>query len=723
MHPLDISDFSGTFVVTNDNGTPAWSRPYSNQSKKVVTYDKNTKLKVVAKVYNVTSKGNKGNLWYKLDTGKWVYSGNVTQQYKVVYKANGGEKAPSTQYFLSGKSVKITSSKPERKGYVFKGWGKADDSIFVAYKAGEKYDKKKNLTLYAMWKKCDHSYNDSGVCKTCKYSYPLKLDTTAKGSYVVIESEGAVVRNKPYSVTGSKVRTAARYEVLSVAGKAKNAHNNTWYKLSDGNWIYSERIAVGYKVTYNANGGKGAPKATGFVSGKLVVSTTKPQKDNYVFMGWATSATATKATYNSGDTYGVKKNVTLYAIWSKCTHDFKNNYGICKNCKSEYALSVKAMDKTVYTINNKDGVYSYKRPYSKSSEKVKKYKNKLPILVIGEATNANGGTWVKLSDGTWINKNDTKKHDTYQKMSDVPHKYALVMVGDNADGGSYYVERISGESYLKFYNSDKSFYLSKKAFETSSSNTQLSNVNKKLTEALNLRSSDQRTFVYTTKKTKTIKKLSYDCEYENFENHEHIIWEISPMSAKVGISGSDGMYTRCTTSSKSTTIEYCTLVDGIEHQFTHIAKVYPTFTISTTPAAQNDEAVGWFTDFEMFGKGLKEEDFKIKDYVDVFSCALKTVTTTTKFMLAPTPKGAADVIKQTWKFASDANSLTKSVAFSSNGKNELTYVDPSDKTAYRTYKIVVESPIRLQNPKDYLETHIYTYRLQQSQSVSVKLSF
>ena len=720
-HPLSISSFSGTFVVTNDNGTPAWSRPYSNQSKKVVMYDKNKTLKVVAKVYNVTAKGDKGNLWYKLDTGNWVYSGNVTQQYKVVYKANGGEKAPTTQYFLSGKSVKITSSKPQRKGYVFKGWGKADDSIFVAYKANETYAKKKNLTLYAMWKKCEHSYNDSGVCKTCKYEYPIKLDTMIKGSYVVIEADGAAIRNKPYSVSGSKVKTAAKYEVLSVVGKAKNAHNNTWYKLSDGNWIYSERVITGYKVTYNANGGSGAPKATGFVSGKLVVSSSKPKKANYVFMGWATSSTATKATYNSGDTYSVKKNITLYAVWSKCSHDFKNNYGICKVCKCEYTLSVKSMDKTVYTIQNKDGVYTYKRPYSNSAEKVKKYKNKSQILITGEVTNANGGIWMKLKDGTWINKNDVKKHDTYHDIDDIPHKYALVMIGDDKEGGLYFVYNIANETYYYFFEDDKSFYLAESAFLSTSNNNQLTNVNKHLTKAVNDRSYDQRSFVYNKKKNKKVKKLSYGCGFTNVDTHYHTVWEITALSVKAGITGSDGVYVRATNSADTTIIEYCNMFKAIDRRQTTFSKLYPTFTIDATPYAVNNEAVGWFTDFEMIGKGMKE-NFELEDYVDVFSCAVKTVGSIGQFVLAPTPSNALNTLKKTWEFATETNSLTKSVPYSSNGKNNLTYIDHSNDTAYRTYKIMITSPIKLQNPKDYLETQIYLHKLNKNQKFTVKLS-
>lgn len=722
-YPLSPSNYSGTFVVTNDNGAPVWSRPYSNQSKKVKTYDKNKSLKVVAKVTNITSTGKKGNLWYKLDDGTYVYSGNVTQQYRVKYDANGGKNPPANQYFLAGKSVKITSSKPTRVGYIFKGWGKADDSIFVAYEAGDKYSKEKNLTLYAMWKKCSHKYNDSGICKTCKYEYKLSLDTSSKNSYVVVDSDGATIRNKPYSVSGSSVRKAKYLEVLSVSGHVSNAHGNKWYKLSDGNWIYSERIKVGYKVTYNVNGGTNKPANSGFVSGKLTISSKIPQRVGYVFMGWATSSTATKATYKAGDTYSVKKNITLYAVWSKCTHDYKNNYGICKTCKNEYSYVVTSFGNTVYAINNKNGATTYKRPYAKTSEQVKTYKNKNFILVVGKTTNANGGVWYKLKDGSWIDDDYIKKYDTYNTIGDIPHKYATVMIGNSNDGGLYFTEKVSGVYYYEFFNDDYKFFVARNAFKGTSKNSQLNSVNKNLTKAVNNRTSDQRNFVYHTKKTKTVKKLSYGCDFNNLETHEHIIWDITTLNAKAGISGSDGLHVKCTNNNKTVTIEYCLDSNAIEHKYAHTSSIYPTFTISTTPYASNNEAVGWFTDFDLEGKGLKPKNFTISDYVDLFSCAVKDLSSLAKFVVNPTPKGAFDALKGYWKFTSDVNSLTKSVKYESEGVNELTYIDQSSGIAYRTYKIAITSPINLRSAKDYLFASVRLYHLHQDQSISVKLEF
>ena len=72
-----------------------------------------------------------------------------------------------------------------------------------------------------------------------------------------------------------------------------------------------------YTVAYNANGGSGAPAAQTKAPGATVtLSTAVPTKDGATFLGWATTANATTATYQPGATYSADADVTLYAVWS-----------------------------------------------------------------------------------------------------------------------------------------------------------------------------------------------------------------------------------------------------------------------------------------------------------------------------------------------------------------------------------------------------------------------
>ena len=75
---------------------------------------------------------------------------------------------------------------------------------------------------------------------------------------------------------------------------------------------------VTFTITYNANGGTGAPSPQTKESGKaLTLSSTEPTRQGYTFLGWATSSGASSAQYNAGSSFTVDANTTLYAVWRK----------------------------------------------------------------------------------------------------------------------------------------------------------------------------------------------------------------------------------------------------------------------------------------------------------------------------------------------------------------------------------------------------------------------
>ena len=83
-----------------------------------------------------------------------------------------------------------------------------------------------------------------------------------------------------------------------------------------------------YTITYNANNGANAPdKQTKWKDQALTLSTVKPTRTGHTFKGWATSASATTATYAAGATYPASSNanVTLYAVWEIIKYTIKYN--------------------------------------------------------------------------------------------------------------------------------------------------------------------------------------------------------------------------------------------------------------------------------------------------------------------------------------------------------------------------------------------------------------
>ena len=71
-----------------------------------------------------------------------------------------------------------------------------------------------------------------------------------------------------------------------------------------------------YTITYNANGGSGAPSAQSG-NGNITLSGVKPFRDGYTFLGWAQSRGAASAQYQPGASYNLSSDIILYAVWQK----------------------------------------------------------------------------------------------------------------------------------------------------------------------------------------------------------------------------------------------------------------------------------------------------------------------------------------------------------------------------------------------------------------------
>ena len=71
-----------------------------------------------------------------------------------------------------------------------------------------------------------------------------------------------------------------------------------------------------YSVTYNAAGGTGAPGNQTKVYGtNLKLSTTRPTRKDYNFLGWSSGQSDTSAEYQPGATYTTNANLKLFAVW------------------------------------------------------------------------------------------------------------------------------------------------------------------------------------------------------------------------------------------------------------------------------------------------------------------------------------------------------------------------------------------------------------------------
>ena len=73
---------------------------------------------------------------------------------------------------------------------------------------------------------------------------------------------------------------------------------------------------IAYTLTYDANGGSGAPSSVSDIT-STTISDTVPTRSGYEFLGWSTSSTATSASYVAGNLISLTSDMTLYAVWKR----------------------------------------------------------------------------------------------------------------------------------------------------------------------------------------------------------------------------------------------------------------------------------------------------------------------------------------------------------------------------------------------------------------------
>ena len=126
---------------------------------------------------------------------------------------------------------------------------------------------------------------------------------------------------QPLTLSSTKpTRTGYTFLAWSTSSSATSPiyYAGDSYTANTGATLYAVWKADTYTVSYNANGGTGAPSSQTKTYGQpLTLSSTKPTRAGYTFLGWSTNSSATIATYQPGTSYNNNENVTLYAVWEK----------------------------------------------------------------------------------------------------------------------------------------------------------------------------------------------------------------------------------------------------------------------------------------------------------------------------------------------------------------------------------------------------------------------
>ena len=127
------------------------------------------------------------------------------------------------------------------------------------------------------------------------------------------------LQNCTWSSNNTLVATVSSGNVKAVGtGNAVLTGECVAGKVSIAVSVSSGSVPVTYSLTYNANGGSGAPSAqTG--NGYITLSSIKPTRSGYTFLGWSTYSSSISAQYQPGASFNLNSNKTLYAVWSQTT--------------------------------------------------------------------------------------------------------------------------------------------------------------------------------------------------------------------------------------------------------------------------------------------------------------------------------------------------------------------------------------------------------------------
>ena len=325
-----------TYTVTYDaNGGSV------SPSSKTVTYDS-----TYGTLPTPTRTGYTFAGWYTAKTGgnrvqestqvttasnHTIYAHWTAKTLTVTFNKNDGSGSTASQSFTYGASGNRfgynTDGTPKwtqtgqfgqwnRTGYTLLGWSESSTATTANYSiySGVTNDwinsncsgSTGTINLYAVWSTNTYkvTYNaNGGSCSTT--SKTIKYGET-------------------YGNLPTPTRTGYTYKGWT---ENSNGTGTVWTNANTSNWVwdYTRNITLyakweinTYTISYNANGGSGAPSAQTKTHGvELTLSSKAPTRSGYIFKGWSTSNSATSATYSSGGTFTGNSNTTLYAVWQR----------------------------------------------------------------------------------------------------------------------------------------------------------------------------------------------------------------------------------------------------------------------------------------------------------------------------------------------------------------------------------------------------------------------
>lgn len=312
---------SGKTVTFNGNGNDGGSMsPQTASSLTPLTTNVFTRTGYSFAGWNTIAGG--GGTPYD-DGDDYNFSADITlyaqwsiNNYNVTYDGNSptSGSAPTTQNgdYNTTITLATNSGSLAKTGFAFTGWNTANDGSSTHYNTSASFTiPASHTTLYAEW--------------TPTYTLTYNGNSNTNGSAPIDVSSPHISGTSvsTLSNSGTLVKTDGTFGTYTFdgwntlangTGTSYTAPQSGAFNISANTTLYAKWR---YTVTYDANGGSGAPSAqNGVYNTALTLSATTPTRSGYTFDGWNTAADGSGADFATSASYAASGgNVTLYAKW------------------------------------------------------------------------------------------------------------------------------------------------------------------------------------------------------------------------------------------------------------------------------------------------------------------------------------------------------------------------------------------------------------------------
>ena len=313
-----------TFNCNNDNTTNINSNAWYKTTNKDIelTYNASGKVNIVARTYDKSN--------------NYAESKKDFNVYKVIFNKGIADKigdgiSDITKMCLADVSGTCSIKSPtiEKLGYNVVGWNTNTNATTSSWNANTNKNNV-NGTYYP-------------IVKAKAVQVTFHRNTSAKDATTVIKTftygkSGQKFNdngwtNTGHTMTGWEERQPDKVKNYNVNAEVKDTWIDSRAPKIDLYAVWSPNT---YTISYNANGGSGAPTAQTKTYGTdLTLTTSKPTRSGYTFNGWNTKSDGSGTNYSAGGKFTTNANTTLYAKWKQNTFTLRYNDNMGSGCSTK----------------------------------------------------------------------------------------------------------------------------------------------------------------------------------------------------------------------------------------------------------------------------------------------------------------------------------------------------------------------------------------------------